>query len=418
MAWAAYLEARHEVDELLDAHLVQAAGILAAQLSEDGGKVEIEHAPQLHRYARRVAFLIWERGRLRLHSLSAPASRLASVDQGFGFGEAEGKRWRVFSVFIPIREALIQVGERIKAREELSQEIAGHLLMPIGVGVPLLGLALTLAIGRGLKPLTDLAQQVSARDPRRLEPIPIHTVPAEIQPMVDQLNTLFGRVVALLENERRFTADASHELRTPIAAIRAQAQVAREATDSAERRDALDRLIQGCDQANRLIEQLLTLARLDAGNAQAVDHVCDLRSLSQAVLADLGPRAHRRGIALEFEASDNPRARGDETLLYVLVRNLVDNAVRYSRSGTVVTVCLKAQPSGITLEVIDQGPGIPATERERVMGRFHRLAGFEFGTGLGLSIARGITELCRAELTLRDNEPHGGLRAIVSFPTL
>lgn len=414
---SAYRQARHELDELLDAHLAQSAAILLAQLSEEAEEIDLEHVPQLHRYARRVAFQVWERGqRLRLHSVSAPSTRLSSVDEGFSFGDAEGRRWRVFSTWGHEHEFLIQVAEQIEARDAISGEIAGHLLAPLGVALPLLGVALALAIRRGLKPLEEVARQLASRDPCRLEPLEAEPAPAEIRPLVDRINGLFERMKETLEHERRFTADASHELRTPIAAIRAQAQVAQEATNEAERLRALDKVVSGCDRATHLIEQLLTLARLDAGTSPYPESRCDLVPIARDVLAELGPWAHGRGVTLELVATDPIPVSGNEALLRVLLRNLVDNAVRYSPPGKTVTVQARMDSAGTRWEVIDQGPGIPFAERERVLSRFYRLAGFEEGSGLGLSIAQRIAELCGAQLTLQDAEGHSGVRALVRFP--
>jgi two-component system sensor histidine kinase QseC len=423
VAWVAvaafaYLQARHELNELLDVHLVQSAAILAAQLSEGAEEIELEHAPQFHPYARRVAFQVWERGeRLRLHSVSAPSTRLSSIDEGFSFAEAEGRRWRVFSTWGHEHAFLIQVAEQVEARDEVSGEIASHLLAPLGIALPLLGIALALAIRRGLRPLGDVAQQLATRDPGRLEPIAAEPAPVEVRPLVDRLNDLFQRVAEALEHERRFTADASHELRTPIAAIRAQAQVARVAIAGAERRCALDKVISGCDRATHLIEQLLTLARLDTSASPHDESRCDLVLIARAVLAEIGPWAHSRGVTLRLEATEPVLVSGNEVLVGVLLRNLVDNAVRYSPPDKTVTVRVRKDSSGPRWEVIDQGPGIPSAERDRVLSRFYRLPGFEEGAGLGLSIAQRVAQLCGAKLELLEAEGHSGVRARVRFRT-
>ena len=229
VGWTGYVEARHELDELFDAHLAQFASLLIAQLSlEDDDEIELEHAPRLHRYARNAAFQIWERGkRLRVHSRSAPDVRLSEDDEGFSDSTVDGVGWRVFSAWTKGRRALVQVGERRDARAAVSREVAAHLLLPLAVALPLLGAALALAIGRALRPLRDLADAIGGRDPQRLEPVAAPDAPREVRPVVDRLNALFARMAASLERERAFTADAAHELRTPLAAIRAQAQVAR-----------------------------------------------------------------------------------------------------------------------------------------------------------------------------------------------
>lgn len=310
VAAAGYFKARHELDELLDAHLAQSASILLALLGEEADEIELEHTPRLHRYERQVAFQIWDsRQRLRLHSASAPAGRLSPADTGFSTRTTEGKRWRVFSLRSTAQGVLIQVGERVEAREEVSAEIAEQLLAPLGLALPLLAGILAFAIGRGLKPLNTMAREISARDAQRMEPILTEQAPAEIIPLVNQLNALFLRIQHSLENERRFIADAAHELRTPIAAIRAQAQVARAAADEAERQLALDKVLAGCDRATRLTEQLLTLARLDATITPPPAALCDLAQAARVVLTDLGPSAYDRGVELELVARAGVRPR-------------------------------------------------------------------------------------------------------------
>lgn len=418
VAAAGYFKARHELDELLDAHLAQSASILLALLGEEADEIELEHTPRLHRYERQVAFQIWDsRQRLRLHSASAPAGRLSPADTGFSTQTTEGKRWRVFSLRSTAQGVLIQVGERVEAREEVSAEIAEQLLAPLGLALPLLAGILAFAIGRGLKPLNTMAREISARDAQRMEPILTEQAPAEIIPLVNQLNALFLRIQHSLENERRFIADAAHELRTPIAAIRAQAQVARAAADEAERQLALDKVLAGCDRATRLTEQLLTLARLDATITPPPAALCDLAQAARVVLTDLGPSAYDRGVELELVAPAPVFVRGEETLLQVMVRNLVDNAVRYSPGGSRVAVRLSMQKEQARLEVVDQGPGIPAAEREQVLQRFYRIVGTEAsGSGLGLSIVARIADLHGARISMNEGGGGKGLRVAVSFP--
>lgn len=418
LAWltavlSAYREARHEVDELLDAHLAQSAALLASQIRHDEGEIEFETPPLRHHYQRKVAFQVWDGPRLLARSASAPGARLSATDEGFSSTESGGYPWRVFGV--RHRGATILVAERREGRDAVGAEIAEHLLTPLGIALPLLGLGLAYAIRRGLRPLTRLAAAVAARDPERLESIDPLPAPLEIRPLVDRLNALFSRIRATLAQERRFTADASHELRTPIAAIRAQADVARRATDPEERRHALEQVLRGCDRATHLIEQLLTLARLDAG-FQGYETAVDLMAVAAAVLADSGPWAHGRGIRVQLEGEGPVMVRGDATLLGILLRNLVDNAVRYGPAGSTVTVRVVPATGAPRLEIIDQGPGIPVEAREQVLQRFHRLDSTENGSGLGLSIAARIVALFGAHLTLAEADHPPGLRVIIAFP--
>ena len=417
-----WVRARHETEALFDAHLAQAAAVLVALLTDDDEheelELDLEHAPELHRYARNVAFQVWERGRkLRVHSRNAPRERLSEVEQGFADARIEGERWRVFSTWAFDRRALVQVGERVEAREAVGDEIARHLLVPLLVALPLLALGLSLAVGRALGPLRALADAVAARDPQRLEPVASQGVPREVRPLVERLNALFARIGASLERERAFTADAAHELRTPLAAIRAQAEVARAAANDAERRRALDQVIAGCDRAVHLAEQLLTLARLEAEAWPERLAACDLAAVARTVLAELAQTAHSRGVAIALDAPERVLVRGDPALLHVLVRNLADNALRYGASGGQVRVAVDGDAAGALLRVEDQGPGIPREARARVLDRFHReLGSDESGAGLGLAIAARVAALHGAALVLEEGAGGRGLSARVAFP--
>ena len=223
----AYRDARHETDELLDGYLAQSAALLVAQAGDDLGELDLEHAPQLHRYARRVAFQIWEDGtKLRVHSPNAPDRRLSPRSDGFDDVEVDGQRWRVFSSYDRHRRTLVQVGEARQARDAVALAVARGLAAPLVIALPVLGVLIWLAVTLGLAPLGAVGRGVAQRDPANLTPLDVGSPPREVAPLVASLNALFERVRGSLEHERRFTADAAHELRTPIAALRAQAEVA------------------------------------------------------------------------------------------------------------------------------------------------------------------------------------------------
>ncbi|MGE5171673.1 MAG: ATP-binding protein [Rudaea sp.] len=415
-AIVSYLDARHELDELLDAHLAQSASLLIAQAGHELEEIE-EHAPSLHRYARRVAFQFWEDGStLRLHSANAPQQRLSPRDEGFSDARIDGQRWRVFSGWDRKHRYLVQVGERVGGRDEIVRAIARNLLVPLVVALPVLGLLVFFTIDRVLRPLRALNRQVRDRAPDTLGALDVHDAPVEVAPLVESLNRLFARVRASIENERRFTADAAHELRTPLAALRAQAQVARGATSAQARTHALDNVITGCDRAAHLVEQLLTLARLEPAQVPGERAPCDLRAVAEAAIADTMPFALEKGVEIELDAATVSPIAGDMRLLGVLFRNLLDNAVRYGPGGTTVRVTVGERDRMPSIVVVDQGPGVPAQERERLGTRFHRLVGGEIpGTGLGLSIARRIAELHGATVAF-DAAPAGGLAVTVAFP--
>ena len=242
----AYRDARHETDELLDGYLAQSAALIVTQAGGDLDDLEVAHAPQLHRYARRVAFQIWDDGKtLRTHTANAPDRRLSPRTEGFDEVEVNGQTWRVFSSYDPQRKILVQVGEVLSARDAIAGAVAQGLAAPLIVALPVLGVLLWIAVTLGLAPLRAMGRAVALRDPANLAPLDVGSPPREVAPLVVSLNSLFERVRASMEHERRFTADAAHELRTPVAALRAQAEVALAAADEAQRRHALEGVIAG-----------------------------------------------------------------------------------------------------------------------------------------------------------------------------
>ena len=294
-----YVDANHEIDELLDAHLAQSASLLISQLGEEieTEEIDTEHMQQLHKYGRRVAFQIWERGDiLRLRSASAPEQRLSAIDEGFSNANIGGQKWRVFSSWDGGRQMLVQIGEQHHARDEIAAKIARNLLAPLLFALPALALLIWFSVARGVRPLASLSTQVGERDPGNLAPLPMHSTPAEVRPLIDNLNRLFKRVQTSMENERRFTADAAHELRTPLAALRTQAQVARGADSNTARDRALDNVILGCDRAPHLVQQLLTLARLEPNESTVLTGQCDLHTVAKATLAELAPRDRKSNV--------------------------------------------------------------------------------------------------------------------------
>ena len=415
---ASYVDARHEIDELLDAHLAQASSLLIAQAGHDLDEIE-EHVPETKRYARRVAFQFWEGGtRLRLHSSNAPLARLSAKDEGFSDVRIDGQRWRVFSSWDRRRRYVVQVGERLGARDEIVASIARNLLLPLVVALPLLALVVWLAIERVLRPLRVLNREVAHRAPDHLAPVEVGRAPVEVAPLVLNLNDLFGRVQASMDNERRFTADAAHELRTPLAALRAQAQVARGATGEGERTRALDNVIAGCDRAAHLVDQLLTLARLEPAHAQVAHADVALAPLVQAAIAEATPAALDKDIDIELTEGAPAHVQGDARLLGILLRNLLDNVIRYSPRGSTVTVDVGRDGGRARLTIRDHGPGVPPEARARLGQRFERFGVSDVtGTGLGLSIVARIAELHDARVTFGD-APSGGLAVDVTFPAV
>lgn len=417
-----WFEARHELDELLDAHLAQAASLLVVQqareLADDDH--EREEAPALHRYAARVVFQVWHEGQLVLRSSNAPAQPLSQADSGFSSREIDGQPWRVFATQGAKRDVQVHVGERLDSRSAILRAVMRALLDPMLLGLPLLGLLVWAAVRQGTLPLRRLERSLAGRSPQALEPVRVPGAPSEMLPMLDALNALLARIAGLIESERRFTADAAHELRTPIAAIRTQAQVALGEPDEGRRRHALQATLEGCDRATRLVEQLLTLARLEAGAAPASGGVA-WSAIARGVLADLAGRAHDKAQEIALDGEDGADSaclvRGDATLLQMLVRNLVDNALRYSPRGARVRVRVQRRGPQAVLCVEDSGPGLDEGQMARLGERFFRVLGtHESGSGLGWSIVRRIAQAQQLTVQVRRSADLGGLAVEVAGP--
>ena len=418
VAVGAWREATAEADRLFDQHLSQFARLMAGLVSDDSASEEIEEHLESPGFTPQTATQVWAEGhRLLFRSADAPLQRLSPVDQGFSDSLVGGERWRVYSIWDAQRRYLVQVAETTATRAAVKHEAARHLLFPIVVALPLLAGVLVWLIGANLGSLTRLAASIAQRSPERLDAIPLSEAPQELHPILEQLNRLFTRVGQSIEQERRFTADAAHELRTPLAAMRTHAQVARASRDAEERDHALDRLIEASDRTTRLVEQLLTLARIDATRIGEKFVDADLRQIAAEAIGLEASLALPKSIDMVLEESPALKVHGNPVLLAVLARNLIDNAIRYSPPGTTVTVAIKPSADAVVLEVCDSGPGITAGERDRLLERFTRLeSGHETGSGLGLSIVARIAELHAAQFELDDAPGGKGLRARVRFP--
>ena len=426
----AWLFTEHELNELLDAHLAQTAALLTTG-EVDGGDDDtpLEAPVLLHEYQSRVAFQIWHKGRLRARSADAPELPLASAEtRGLSDQRIDGTRWRVYSA---VRaddgrvKDVIHVGEHVSARRHVLLASLRGTLLPLLLLLPLLAAGIALLVRHATRPLRMLGHSVAARQPQALEPLPEDGVLSEVRPLVHALNGLFDRVGEQLASERRFTADAAHELRTPIAAIRMQAQVAQGATDDAERRTALDATIAGCDRATRLVEQLLQLARLEADAADAQQRE---RGAGHTDLADAAARqvqllyasASARGQQIALDRPDAPvMVAMSGTLVAVLLRNLFDNALRYGPEGgrVAVQVAPPQAHQGARLVVEDAGPGLSDAARARLGERFFReLGSGQSGSGLGWSIVRRLARLHELQIDVDRSPALGGLRVTVRWP--
>lgn len=417
---AVWYGASHELEELLDGHLAQTAAMIAVLGGEDAASAQ--PAPRLHEEAKRVQWQVWRGETLLRRSAGAPLAPLAEQRRGYAQRNVEGRAWRVFSTGTLPDGRSVQIAERLSDRRDILGALGTNLLWPMLLSLPLLAVAVLLAVRISLAPLTRLRTALEARGALALEPLPSADAPAEVRPLVAAINALLGRIDLALAQEKRCTADAAHELRTPIAALRAQAQVAIASSDARERRAALDATLAACDRMARLLEQLLTLARLDARDAadggRGLQARVDLDALVRASMARIADGAPSRGDDLELRSAGPTAARAESTLIEVLLRNLVDNALRYSAAGTPVLVRLESAAGAPRLTVEDGGPGLEPASVARLGERFFRAAPEgPSGTGLGWSIVRRVTELHGARIAVDRSPALGGLRVQVTFPS-
>lgn len=332
---------------------------------------------------------------------------------GYSDVEVGSDTWRLFTTVT--RDRAIQVAQPLSVRSELAARAALRGSLPVLVLAPLLALTVWWTVGAVLRRLQGVADEVKQRDADALDPVPENALPREIGPLVHAFNTLLDRLRGANAAQRAFVSDAAHELRSPLTALGLQLQVLRRAPDEAQRKEAIDALAGGIERAQHLVEQLLALARSEPGVKSTAVSLVDLAEAVRLAVADVVPLADTKRTELELEAAPDVRINGDASALRILVRNLVDNAVRYSPAGGHVRVKLQSEPGNCVLIVDDSGPGIAPAERARVFDRFYRgAAREEGGSGLGLAIARGIAQKHRARIELSDS-PSGGLRVAVNF---
>ena len=372
------------------------------------------------KYIDKFDFQVWtNNGKLLLHSLDPLEIPYPPQKNGFSDLRIGSQMWRVFTTYNEKAQLKTILSEHYDTRNELGHSIAEDDMYIMLLTFPLSGLLIWIIIGRGLGSLDRVAKEVANRAPSNLEPVNLEEVPEEIKPVIDELNKLFNRLHEGFEREKRFASDAAHELRTPLAALKAQAQVALNTTDLDEKNLALKKLIASVNRSTHIVQQLLTMSRLvpEASRINDIDKV-NLPKVTREILALLAPSALEKNIELEFVHDDNiTPIFGNSTAIGILIRNLVDNAIRYCNENGAVLVRVYQQQKSIVLEVHDNGPGIPNELRARVFERFFRVLGNQStGSGLGLAIVRQVTELHGGKIELDSPEDGTGLIVRVFFP--
>jgi two-component system OmpR family sensor kinase/two-component system sensor histidine kinase QseC len=333
---------------------------------------------------------------------------------GYADLSLRGEAWRAYG--LQTADGVIQIAQPVRVREGLARAAAERVVIPLILLLPIMIGAVAWIVSRGLLPLRFVTTEVQRRDVRSLAPLNARNLPLEIEPLVSELNRLLERLQRAFSAQRAFISDAAHELRSPLTALRLQLQLLDRAPDEAARNEARSRLGAAVERAIHLVEQLLALARSEPQDASPGFDTVDLSAAAAEGISDAHELALSRHIDLGLDATPNLEVHGDREALRVLVRNLVDNAVRYTPPHGSVQVRCCPTPDEAVLEVTDTGPGIAPADRERVFDRFYRRAAAqESGTGLGLAIVKAIAERHGARVALSE-APGGGLRATLSFP--
>jgi two-component system, OmpR family, sensor histidine kinase QseC len=435
-----YFLDKDDIDKNLDSLLTQTGFVFRALVSDaikNGHSVtsiqnRLDYIPaQMNNYhfdtppdrpfLSRYLFQVWDKNQhLVLHSVGAPLQPM-TLKNGLSDESINGKYWRVLSTQDPQLGLTFAVAEHYGTRELLVRRITKDDIIIMMLVYPLFGLFIWFVVGHELLSIKNVASQVAQRAADHLEPFNLEEVPQEVQPLVDELNKLFLRLKQAFEREQRFAADAAHELRTPLAALKTQAQVALKITDPRERQTQLQNVIAGVDRCTHVIQQLLTLCRMSPETTTLEECTeVDLAKLAAEVIGQLAPLAIDKQIEIELIATD-PHCilQGNTTGLHALIRNLVDNAIRYTPENGNIRVFVQDKRDNVILRVIDNGPGIPADLRSRVFERFYRVLGTSVqGSGLGLAIVLQIVKLHKGNVRLGAPENGIGLEVEVELPHL
>lgn len=415
-----YQRARHEIQEMMDLRMAKTAQLILAQASH--GKlslaelpVDITVMPPLGANGLVEYQIGTSDGTILVKSAISPDTSIPRP-LGFGIITEQGNTWRTLVLESPDRQLRVQVAESIPKRNREALEIATRTVRPLAFMLPFLLIAIYFAVRRGLKPLDNLATEVAVRTPDNLSPLGTRSVPQEAQPLALAINQLFFRLGQTLANERRFTADAAHELRTPLAAAKIQAQVALLSKD-ADRTHALTQTLAGLERASRLVDQLLRLARLDPLSRLPDPQNFRLSPLIETTIASLIDT--RPEASIDFAPHvKNDEISGDPALIEIALRNLIDNALRYASQEEMpatITVTLTEDAHQITVSILDNGPGVSPSELPRLSERFYRgTAANAEGSGLGLTIVSRIAELHRAQFSFDNRQANGEITGFES----
>ncbi len=434
LLWAiAYFSSQYFINEAFDRSLIRRTYALADRVEVLHGQVRVD----LPIAAREM--MVFDQEDLLFHRIVDPQSRVIEGEinmpplprkKGINPGELivydgvkDGEKVRVAAFALSLKgtsakgAALVQVGETLSHRSAMADRATLAIVIPMLLMTLTAALAIAYGVGRGLEPVSRLRDRLSGRKAFDLSPFPLEGTPAELRPFLDEINSLLLRLSEVVEAQSRFVSDAAHQLRTPIAGIRAQAEAALASAQHDDAQHALVRIAQSTQTMGDLVKKLLILARVDA--AENTLHLTSMDGVEvvRAVAREWVPQALGKGVEIGFETSDvDAPMMGDALLLREMLANLIDNALRYGGTRIMLTVLVAAE--GVTWSVTDNGPGIPESQRAAVFAPFHRLSGSVDGAGLGLTIVQRIAHLHGAVVSLDTGEGGKGLAARVKFPPM
>ena len=426
----------HETETIYDTELSHVAGLMVSLLSAedqedlrknpkdaDEKKVnpdivelgnDFDHSGQEHE--RKLAFRIWKNGNLLFYSGKATGFGEERITAGFSNQEIMGKEWRFYVLADKKSGYTIEIAQRLHVRMMLIAKVLTTLFLPLILLLPICLMITWIGLRVGLKPLLVISEAVKRRSALDLTPLSIDQSLTEISPLIDSINGLLSNLDYALSKERRFTDLAAHELRTPIAIFKTQAETALRSIDDRERRMILEAQVKAADRATTMVDQLLILARLE--HADIPMEALSLGTIARDIMQERLPLSTQKQIHLRFEEDTTVMIQGNKELLTILLTNVLDNAIKYSFIEGEISVILSLQGHMAVLTVADTGPGIPEDKLPYVTERFYRVSrnSEQSGAGLGLTIAKRAAEIMGAHLILRNKESGKGFLSIVQFP--
>lgn len=423
---AGYWSASEEISEVYDSQLITAANLLwmmntdgtknhpAIKMQEENLNLDETDRQALDEYAKWRSFRVWQEGRLVMSSDNARPASIPPAPKGFRDITIEGRSWRIFTLIIPKDQITVEVGEDQEARSNIIGNILSGLIWPLLFAFPVIAFLIWKGIHYGLKELHRFARDIKRRSPDDLSRLADENMPAELMPLTESINQLLGKLETSLAQERLFTDNAAHELRTPLAALQVQTQVILNSKDMAQRDDAVRELAKGTKRASRLLDQLLTLAHL---RYQPVTEVSlNLYMEAREVIKTSFPAAAKKGIEIDLSGDELLQINSPKELLLILIGNIVDNAIKYTPAEGKVSIFVGRINGKPTLTVTDTGPGIPPEERVNVFQRFYRLPNnIQAGSGLGLAICKQIAEILHIDIAIETPPSGHGLMIKLIF---